>query len=243
MRRERQHNPLWHSDQPRMRSKAVARSWGLPDRILEEMMGGHATASYKKGSMIFVQGSPGDILFCVLSGLVKVCCPVKGRERITVDLAGPGELIGFAYVVDDVGRRTQAFEARAATACKLAVMTHERATKILETADRDALIRAIEHLNAAWSKALQTRVRFLGLDYRARLFEVLADLSARFGVKDARGTLLIPELSHTDFAQMVGCSRAAVSKLIENLISDGILARSGKRHIILRQDEPVRVSA
>lgn len=243
MRQERHQNSSRLSGQSRMRSKAVARSWGLPEKILEEMMSGHATAGYKRGSMIFVQGSPGDILFCVLSGLAKVCCPVKGRERITVDLAGPGELIGFAYIVDDAGRRTQAFEARALTDCKLAVMTHERATKFLETVDRDALIRVIEHLNAAWSKALQMRVRFLGLDYRTRLFEVLADLSARFGVKDRRGTLLIPELSHGDFAEMLGCSRAAVSKIIENLISEGILARSGKRHIILGHDEPSRVSA
>jgi len=243
MRQDRQHNTLWHSGLPQMRSKAVVRRWGLPEEILDEMMSGNGTVGYKKASMIFMQGSPGDILFCVLSGLVKVCCPVKGRERITVDLAGPGELIGFAYVVDNAGRRTQAFEARALTDCKLSVMTHERAMKILDTIDRAALIRAIEHLNAAWSKALQTRVRLLGLDYRTRLFEVLADLSARFGVKDRRGTLLIPELSHSDFAEMVGCSRAAVSKLIESLISEGILARSGKRHIILRQDEPSRASA
>jgi CRP/FNR family cyclic AMP-dependent transcriptional regulator len=204
------------------RVKAMAMSWGLPEKLLNELTEGNATGAYTKGSVIFLQDSPGDVLFWVLSGVVRICCPVKSRERITVGFVGPGELVGFECLLDGTNRRTQAFEAHALTDCKLALMTHQRVVKALETLDRATLVRLIGHLNSMWSKVLQRSIRRLGLDFRSRLFEVLVDLSARFGVRDARGVMLIPELHHGDFAEMVGCSRPAVTKFFEQMMADGI---------------------
>ncbi len=225
------------------RVKAMAMSWGLPEKVLTELTEENATATYAKGSLIFLAGSPGDVLFWVLSGLVRVCCPLKNRERITVDFAGPGELVGFACVLDGTDRRSQAFEARALTDCKLALTTHERVIKALETLEPYILVRLIARLNSLWSKVLQTRIRRLGLDIRTRLFEVMTDLSARFGVKDAHGVMLIPELSHGDFAEMVGCSRPAVTKLFEEMMAEGILERRGKHYVLLGDGELTRASA
>jgi CRP-like cAMP-binding protein len=52
-------------------------------------------------------------------------------------------------------------------------------------------------------------------------------------VKESRGTLLIPEFGHNDFAEMIGCSRPMVSKLIAEMISAGSLAQHGKHYIII----------
>ena len=218
-------------------------SWGLPEKLLSELTQENATGAYTKGSVIFLQGSPGDVFFWVLSGLVRICCPVKKRERITVDFVGPGELVGFECLLDGTNRRTQAFEAHALTDCELALITHQRVVKALETLDPATLVRLIGHLNSVWTKVLQSRIRRLGLDFRTRLFEVLADLSARFGVKDARGVMLIPELHHGDFAEMVGCSRSAVTKFFEQMIADGMLERSGKHYILVGHGEFTRAGA
>src|SRR5215472_3353659 len=103
------------------RVQAIATRWGLPEVVLNELMKEHTTATYKKGSLVFVQGSPGDIFIWVLSGLVKVYCPIKKRKRVAVDLAGPGELAAFAFSLDDTERSTQVFEACAVTDCKVAL--------------------------------------------------------------------------------------------------------------------------
>jgi CRP-like cAMP-binding protein len=75
--------------------------------------------------------------------------------------------------------------------------------------------------------------QFLGKNYNGRFKMVLADLASRFGVKDSRGTLLIPEFGHNDFAEMIGCSRPMASRLIAEMISAGSLEQDGKHYIIV----------
>lgn len=238
-----QHTHALSSSRGIDRVQAIATNWGLPEVVLSELMKEHTTASYKKGSLVFIQGSPGDIFIWVLSGLVKVYCPIKKGKRVTVDLAGPGELAAFAFSLDDIERSNQVFEACAVTDCKVALLTQERFIRALETLEPAALIHFIRRLNSAWSKILHARVRRLGLDFRTRLFDVLVDLSLRFGVREARGVMIIPELNHRDFAELVGCSRPAVTKLIEGLINDGTIARSGRQYLILNHRQQSRASA
>jgi hypothetical protein len=80
-------------------------------------------------------------------------------------------------------------------------------------------------------------VWFLGSPFRTRLEMVLNSLGTRFGISDNRGTLVVPELSHEDLAEMIGSSRPMVSKLIGDMIKKGPLARGEKRHFILRPKE------
>ena len=62
---------------------------------------------------------------------------------------------------------------------------------------------------------------------------VLGDLATKFGVKESRGILLVPEFGHSDFAEMIGCSRPMVSRLIAEMISAGSLAQNGKHYILI----------
>ena len=73
----------------------------------------------------------------------------------------------------------------------------------------------------------------MGKNYAARLEVVLADLTAKFGVKESRGILLIPDFVVGDFAEMIGCSKPMVSKLISEMISAGRLATHGRHYILL----------
>jgi CRP-like cAMP-binding protein len=71
------------------------------------------------------------------------------------------------------------------------------------------------------------------MDYSERLETVLRDLAQKFGVRESRGTLLIPELGHADFAEMIGSSRPMVSRLIAEMIANRRLAYDGKHYIVL----------
>jgi hypothetical protein len=74
----------------------------------------------------------------------------------------------------------------------------------------------------------------LSLPFRERLYAVLQDLAARFGINEARGTLIIPELGHEDFADLIGSSRPLVTKLLAEIVSQGMIGRSGRRYIVLK---------
>ena len=75
----------------------------------------------------------------------------------------------------------------------------------------------------------------LNLPFWDRLTMVLSDLATRAGVQDSEGTILIPELGHEDLAEMIGCSRPMVSRLIAEMIESGLLTRRGKQYVLLKK--------
>src|SRR5713101_8029916 len=173
------------------------------------------------------------VMFWVLAGLVKVYCPRPDGTRILVKLAGPGDLIGHVDYIDSRGRRAQVFEVEALTKCSVALFTREHVIKLLQSLDHAALLQMIERLNTAWSSMAQWFGTFLGMSFRERLEVVLKELGARFGVRDTRGVLLMPELAHADLADMIGSSRPMVSRLIAEMTEEGLLLRQGKQFILL----------
>ena len=207
--------------------------FGIPGNFVDEIIGHHTVVNYAKGSMVFLQGSPADVMFWVVAGLVKVYCPRPNGSRILVELGGPGDLIGHVDYIDSRGRRAQVFEVEALTKCSVALFTREHVIKLLQSLDHAALLQMIERLNTAWSSIAQWFGTFLGMSFQERLEVVLSELGARFGVRDARGVILTPELSHADLADMIGSSRPMVSRLIAEMTEEGLLLQQGKQYILL----------
>src|SRR5216684_3810811 len=191
---------------------------GVPAKFVDEIIGHHTLVNYNKGSMIFLQGSPADLLFWVFTGLVKVYCPRSDETRIMVKLAGPGDLIGHVDYIDSRGRRAQVFEVEALTKCSVALFTRDHVIKLLQSLDHAGLLQMIERLNTLWSSMAQWFGAFLGMPFRERLEVVLHELGSKFGVRDKRGILLMPELSHADLADMT---------------DEGHLLRQGKQFVLL----------
>jgi CRP/FNR family cyclic AMP-dependent transcriptional regulator len=208
--------------------------WGLPKEAIAALAGRHTLVRYPKRSPLFLQGSPADVAFAVFNGLVKVYCPGPDGNRILVHLAGPGDLIGYADFVDGNRQRSQMFEAHALTGCSVALFTRQHVLKTLRSLDPGILLNLIESLNAFWSALVHRYAVYLSMSLRERLQVVLADLGARFGVHDARGVLLTPELAQEELAEMIGSSRPMVSKLLSEMAQRSMVACQGRRYILLR---------
>jgi CRP-like cAMP-binding protein len=127
----------------------------------------------------------------------------------------------------------QAFQARARTNAQIGLVIRAQVHKVLARQDPDLLTRILQEVITATSELTVRHANFLGKNYAARLELVFAELAGKFGVNESRGTLLIPEFGHADFAEMIGCSRPMVSRLIDEMISAGRLAKRGKHYIIL----------
>jgi CRP-like cAMP-binding protein len=211
---------------------------GLPREIVDELISHHTVVSYPKGSTLFLQGAPADMLFWVFSGMVEVFCPQSDGSRVLVRLCGAGEILGHVDFIDHKRRRAQVFEAFARTKCEVALLTRDHIFKLLKTLEPDKLIGLIEYLNTMWSSVASSWATFIGLDYRQRLEVVLADLASRFGVEDSRGTVLITELLHAKLAEMIGSSRPMITRLISDMVDQGVLARRGKQYILLHRPQP-----
>ena len=204
----------------------------LPKELADELIRHHTSVTYAKDSIIFLQGSPADLMFWIMSGLVKLYCPISDGDRTLVRLCGPGDVLGYADFIDGDQRHLQAFEAQALTKCTIALFTRDHAVKMLEKLDPPTLLRFMVQMNTAWSSVAFWFAETLGCTFRERLYATLKDLATRFGIQDTRGTLLPIKLSHHDLAEMINASRAMVTKLIGDLIEEGLLDRDGRHYIV-----------
>ena len=208
-------------------------AYGIPAGFIEDLVSRHNVVTYEKASQLFPRGAPADLLFWIVSGLTKVYFPHSDGSRVLVHLAGPSELIGNVNHVDAKGRRVQSLQVEALTRCTAALLTREHIVNSLQALDRENLLRTLEGLNIAWSSAAERFARFFGLTYRQRLEFTLRELGAKFGVRDSRGVVLMPELTQTDLAEMVGCSRPMISRLVADMKSDGLILNEYRRFVLL----------
>jgi CRP/FNR family cyclic AMP-dependent transcriptional regulator len=208
--------------------------WRVPSAIVEDLVDHRSAVSYPRGAMIFLEGSPGDLFGCVLAGYVKVYCNLANGGRVLTRLSGPGEIIGYADADDCKGRRSKLFETQALSKCSVALFTRERAVRLLRSLDPEQTIELYQTLNSFWSTSLRWWTSFLGLPFEKRLEIVLSDLARRVGVHDNRGTLIIPELSQADLAEMIASSRPLVSRILSEMEERGLVQRRGKQYLLTK---------
>ncbi len=206
----------------------------LTANFADEVVSHCTFLNYDKASMLFIQGSPADLAFYVFAGVVKIYCPRSNGTRILMNVAGPGDLIGYADFIDSRGRRAQVFEAEALTKTSVALITRDHMLRLLQSLDQGSRSRLIERVNSAWSSIAHRFGTFLSMSFRERLEFALKELGEKFGVRDSRGILLTLELTQSDFAEMIGSSRPMVSHLFAEMMKERVLLRQGK-HIILAE--------
>ena len=61
---------------------------------------------------------------------------------------------------------------------------------------------------------------------------MINELAERLGTAEARGIFLVPEFTHSDFAEMIASSRPMASKLMSELIEEGVFIQEGRQYIV-----------
>ena len=88
------------------------RQAGVPSEIIDELINDNMVARYARRFRLFLQGAPGDVMMIIINGVVKVHCSQPDGRRFLVELAGPGDIIGYVDRIDAKGRHVAATEQR-----------------------------------------------------------------------------------------------------------------------------------
>ena len=192
---------------------------GLDDDALERLAAGTRTRRFRRGEVIFHAGDPGDALFIIVSGEVKISLPSEdGDEAILVRLAR-GDVFGELALLDGAPRSATA---TALTAVETVVLPRDRFRELIanEPVVRDALLASL----AAELRRLTTHVEELHfLDITGRLAARLVRLAQEGSPTDDGGIRLRANLTQADLAAMVGCTRQSVNKLLGQFTDDGLI--------------------
>ena len=175
---------------------------------------------FRRGEVLFHEGDPGDALFVVASGAVKVVVPSEeGEEAILVTLRR-GDFLGELALLDGAPRSASAIALESTEALALP-RDQFRALVAAEPAIRDALLTAL----AAELRRLTTHVAELHfLDLTGRLAARLTRLAEEHGERQANGAIrLDAPLTQSDLAAMIGATRQSVNKLLGEFEDAGLL--------------------
>jgi CRP/FNR family transcriptional regulator, cyclic AMP receptor protein len=205
---------------------------GLDEPTLRVLAERSVERSFRRHGRLFFQGDPGDGLFVVASGLVKVVVTSEDGEEMVLVTLGPGEALGELAVVDG-GPRSAAAEALEPTSALLVTRP-----VLLELAARDpaiteALLRA---LGGLLRRLTEQASDLVFLDLPGRMAKLLAGLAAERGSVTPEGIELDANLTQTDLAGMVGASRQSVNQILQGFARRGYLQVRGRRIVVNRLD-------
>ena len=187
--------------------------------LLRELAARCVRYTYRKGRLLIAEGEPGDALYIILGGRLRAFSvdPAKDRE-ITYGTYGPGEYVGEMSL--DGGARSASVEAVQRTECALV----SRATLTAFIGEHPAF--AFELLAKVIGRARVATVtaRQLALnDCYGRLRAVLESLAVP---APEGGRLIRSPPTHLALSQQIGCTRAMVTRLLNELERHGALERT-----------------
>ena len=169
--------------------------------------------------MIFHAGDPGDSLFVVDWGVVKVSLPAEDGDEAILSMHRRGDLFGVLTLLDGEPRQVTAV---AMEPTQVLLVGRERFLRSLsEAPTRDALVAGL----VGDVRGLITRIEELHfLDIAGRLAARLVDLAKQAGTELSDGSLRLDlPLTQRDLASMVGCTRQSVNKLLGQFADDGMV--------------------
>ncbi len=188
--------------------------------------------SYPKNSVILFEDDPGDALYVVVSGQVKVVLIGEDGREVILSTLKDNEFFGEMALIDDQPRSAHVI---AMEDSNLIVLRRDDFHKCLEEPPRIAL-----GLLQGLSKRLRQADHKIGglvlLDVNGRVARLLLEMA-----DDNDGKVITRRLTHHMIAQMIGSSRETVSRTMRNFVEQKLIEVSGKRVVI--RNRPVLETA
>ena len=203
---------------------------GLDDAGLAGLARGMRVRRFRRGETVFHLGDPGDALFIVMSGSIKITLPADTGDEAILATLRPGDFFGELALLDGAPRSATAV---AIEQTETYVLSREGFRELIESQAemREALLATL----AAEVRRLTNHVEELHfLDITGRLASRLVRLAGETGASRlADGSVrLAGPLTQGDLAAMIGCTRQSVNKLL-GLFSDDALIRLERDRIVI----------
>ncbi len=176
--------------------------------------------SYPKGSVILFEDDPGDSLFIVREGRVKVVLVAEDGREVILGILGVGEHFGELSLIDDQPRSAH-------------VVAMEEST-LLVLRREDFRRRVEQNPAVAWALLLELSRRLrraddkIGslvlLDVPGRIARLILDASA-----EVNSDLIEKPLTHQTIANVIGASRETVSRAMREFVEAGWISTEKRR--------------
>ena len=183
---------------------------GLADEDIRGLMALAKRRTFRSGEVIFHREDPGQVLYVIKEGKVKISLISPDGQEISLVVFGKGECFGEFALLDGLPRSADAVALE-----KVECYTLQRSdfhNAIMK--NPKIAIQIIEVLTRRLRSTDQMVEDLIFLDVYGRVAKKLLELADTHGTKVDDGTRIDVRLTQQEIASMVGASRESVNKVM-----------------------------
>ena len=202
---------------------------GLNEEELDRLSGNKSCVGYKKGQVLFYEGTRPMGLFCINRGKIKVSkMGSNGKEQILF-IAKPGDFLGYRSLL------SEEFYGASATVIEQAAICFIPKNDFLTILNGNPnffqkMMKAVCHELGVMEEKLADIAQ---KSVRERLAATILMLKETYGMEGDGSELIDIALSREDLANIVGTATETVIRLLSEFKSDGLIALKGKKIKVL----------
>ena len=182
----------------------------LPEEDIQALSSVAKRRAFRSGEVIFHRDDPGQVLYMIKEGKVKICIISPDGQEVSLAVFGQGEYFGEFALLDGLPRSTDAVALE-----KVECYTLQRSdfhNTILKNPKIAFLV--MEALSKRLRDTNQMVENLIFLDVYGRVAKKLLELADAHGVKVDDGVRIDVRLTQQELAAMVGASRESVNKVL-----------------------------
>ena len=210
---------------------------GLSAADLESLQPAVRRRKFRRQQNIFREGDPGDALYLVVAGEVKISRTLVAGEEVVFSLLGAGDAFGELAVLEHDAVRSADATAISETVC---LVLHQRPVVEFLQAHPAAMWHVVTTLSDYIKRKDEAFVDLSVRDITGRVARKLLELTRLRG--GPAGAAQEITLSQTTLAGLVGASRENVNRALNRFVALGYVKLDRGRIVVLRPEELMRRS-
>ena len=206
---------------------------GLAAATIQQIASLSIRRSYSRGAVLFAQGDPGDALYGVVTGKVRISASSSDGREMFLNIMEPGDVFGEIALLDGHHRTATA---SATVPSELIIITRDHFLGLLKR-EPTVVTHVIQLLcnRIRWTSGLAEESALL--DVPQRLAQRLLSLINLHGHKTSTGVEL--KISQEELARFLGLSRQAVNQRLQAWKAQGCLIL-GRGKIVIADEQALR---
>jgi CRP/FNR family transcriptional regulator len=184
---------------------------------------------YRNGEIICHEGDPGEYLYIIESGLIKLFKIGKNGNEYILRLLKEGQFFGeLVLFKDDVLNSS----AEAIGDCRICIIPKNDLERLIKTSS-DLSYNLLAAVTSRLNKA-EIQLESLVLeDAMEKTLRLLLELAKENGTKNEEGILIDLPLTRAGLASLIGISHETLSRKLSELQEEGTLLIKGQKQLLL----------
>lgn len=203
----------------------------LPIGAIEDLTQRVSVRRVSAQHTVVSQDEPGDSMFVIMSGRVKVVIFGENGREVTLSILRPGDAFGEMALFDGEARSANCIASEPAT---LLVLSREDLLRHLANHPRTAL-NLLGEMARRLRRADQSIAQLALCDVNERLVHQLVTLAKEEGTEAPEGVLVRRRPTQQELANMIGSCRETISRAFNQLARDGLIIPRGRAMVVTKQ--------